>query len=90
MTLILLILWLNTALFITLLVNTAKATKENQDKYLEIKKDNEIWKTKVMVLLKDIISKEQSQTEKLSVINGRSEIIELWVIELQNLLHKNR
>jgi hypothetical protein len=64
-------------LFITLLVNTAKATKENQDKYLEIKKDNEIWKTKVMVLLKDIISKEQSQTEKLSVINGRSEIIEL-------------
>ena len=90
MTLILLILWLNTALFITLLVNTAKATKENQDKYLEIKKDNEIWKTKVMVLLKDIISKEQSQTEKLSVINGRSEIIELWVIELQNLLHKNK
>jgi len=61
MTLILLLL--NTVLFIALLLNTANIAKNNEEKMKLLKQDNERWKNEVR--------------EQLKTINARTEIIDL-------------
>lgn len=72
MTLILLLL--NTVLFIALLLNTANIAKNNEEKTKLLKQDNERWKNEVRELL-----------HKITVSD---EVIVNWIVSLQDLLHK--
>lgn len=75
MTLILLLL--NTVLFIALLLNTANIAKNNEEKMKLLKQDNERWKNEVR--------------ELLNFIKSTTERTDLWVnIAVKNLLDKTK
>lgn len=76
MTLILIILLCNTALFIALLINTATIAKRNEKQLNIIKADNQAWKYEV-----------RQYFHKINICN---EIIDKWIVSLQDLLHKNK
>lgn len=76
MTLILIILLCNTALFIALLINTATIAKRNEKQLNIIKADNQAWKYEVR--------------EVLHIIQKYQENANLWIIAIKDLLHKNK
>lgn len=104
MTLILIILLCNTSLFIALLINTATIAKSNEKQLNIIKADNQTWKDEVRSelnflkhnsvyierWLKSSILQKKEHTDLLKIICNYSETSNLWIIALQDLLHKNK